>query len=80
MKPATVWDGVGEATGGYTVVTKGGNVLAYYIYNRNYFKEHLPKNTRYETESTSMNVYDLGKVYSENGEDFIESNLRMRFR
>ncbi len=40
MKPATVWDGVDEATGGYIVVTKEGNVLAYHIYNRNYFEEY----------------------------------------
>lgn len=37
MKPATVWNGVDEATGGYIVATKEGNVLAYHIYNRNYF-------------------------------------------
>lgn len=37
MKPATVWDGLDEATGGYIVVTKEGNVLSYHIYNRNYF-------------------------------------------
>jgi len=41
MKPATVWDGLDEATGGYIVVTKEGNVLAYHIYNRNYFEEYL---------------------------------------
>ena len=32
MKPATVWDDVDEATGGYIVVTKESNVLAYHIY------------------------------------------------
>ena len=52
MKPATVWDGLDEATGGYIVVTKEGNVLAYHIYNRNYFEEYLLKNTKYETAST----------------------------
>ena len=52
MKPATVWDGVDEVTGGYIVVTKEGNVLAYHIYNRNYFEEYLLKNTKYETAST----------------------------
>ena len=35
IKPATVWDGLDEDTGGYIVVTKEGNVLAYHIYNRN---------------------------------------------
>ena len=77
MKPATVWDGLDEATGGYIVVTKEGNVLAYHIYNRNYFEEYLLSNTKYETASTSR--YDFGEVYSENGEDFIKLNLQVRF-
>ena len=78
MKPATVWDGLDEATGGYIVVTKEGNVLAYHIYNRNYFEEYLLSNTKYETVSTSR--HDFGEVYSENGEDFIKHNLQVRFR
>lgn len=78
MKPATVWDGLDEATGGYIVVTKEGNVLAYHIYNRNYFEEYLLSNTKYETASISR--HDFGEVYSENGEDFIKLNLQVRFR
>ena len=78
MMPATVWDGIDETTGGYIVVTKEGNVLAYHIYNRNYFEEYLLKNTKYETASTSR--HDFGEVYSENGEDFIKLNLQVRFR
>ena len=78
MKTATVWDGLDEATGGYIVVTKEGNVLAYHIYNRNYFEEYLLSNTKYETASTSR--HDFGEVYSENGEDFIKLNLQVRFR
>ena len=77
MKPATVWDGLDEATGGYIVVTKEGNALAYHIYNRNYFEEYLLSNTKYETASTSR--HDFGEVYSENGEDFIKLNLQVRF-
>ena len=78
MKPATVWDGLDEAAGGYIVVTKEGNVLAYHIYNRNYFEEYLLSNTKYETASTSR--HDFGEVYSENVEDFIKLNLQVRFR
>lgn len=52
MKPATVWDGLDEATGRYIVVTNEGNVFAYHIYNRNYFEEYFLKNTKYETAST----------------------------
>ena len=77
MKHATVWDGLDEATGGYIVVTKEGNVLAYHIYNRNYFEEYLLSNTKYEIASTSR--HDFGEVYSENGEDFIKLNVQVRF-
>ena len=78
MKPATVWDGLDETTGGYIVVTKEDNVLAYHIYNRNYFEEYLLSNTKYEIASTSR--HDFGEVYSENGEDFIKLNLQVRVR
>jgi type II restriction enzyme len=78
MKPATVWDGIDEATGGYIVVTKEGSVLAYHIYNRNYFEEYLLKNTKYETASTSR--HEFGEVYKENGEDYIKLNLQVRFK
>lgn len=78
MQPATVWDGVDEATGGYIVVTKEGNVLAYHIYNRNYFEEYLLRNTKYETASTSR--HGFGEVYSENVTDYIKLNLQVRFR
>ena len=78
MKFATVLDEVDEATGGYIVITKEGNILAYHIYNRNYFEEYLLKNTKYETASTSS--YDFEEVYSENEEDSIKLNLQVRFR
>lgn len=78
MKPATAWDGVDEATGGYIVVTKEGNILAYHIYNRNYFEEYLLKNTKYETASTSR--HDFGEVYSKDGEEFINLNLQVKIR
>lgn len=78
MKPATIWDGIDEANGGYIIVTKQGDVLVYHIYNRNYFEEYLLNNTKYETASTSR--HDFGEVYSEDGEDFIKLNLQIRFR
>ncbi|HON43994.1 MAG TPA: HpaII family restriction endonuclease [Planctomycetota bacterium] len=78
MKPATIWDGIDEASGGYIVVTKEGNVLAYHIYNRNYFEDYLLKNTKYETASTSRHKF--GEVYQENGVDLIKLNLQVRFK
>lgn len=78
MKPATIWDGIDEASGGYIIVTKEGDVLAYHIYNRNYFEEYLLNNTKYETASTSR--HEFGEVYKKNGEDLIKLNLQIRFK
>lgn len=78
MKPATIWNGIDEANGGYIIVTKQGDVLAYHIYNRNYFEKYLLNNTKYETASTSR--HEFGNVYSKGGEDFINLNLQIRFK
>lgn len=77
MRPATRWDGIDEASGGYIIVTKEGDVLAYHIYNRNYFEEYLLSNTKYETASTSRHKF--GELYKENEQDYIKLNLQIRF-
>lgn len=78
MRPATEWDGIDEASGGYIVVTREGEVLAYHIYNRNYFEEYLLRNTKYDTASTSK--HDFAKIYEENGDTLIKLNLQIRFK
>lgn len=78
MRPATEWNGIDEASGGYIIVTREGNVLAYHIYNRNHFENYLLNNTKYETASTSR--HDFGELYEENGETHIKLNLQIRFK
>ena len=77
MTPATAWDGHDEANGGYIVVTSNGNVLAYHIYNRDFFKEYLMNNTKYERASTSRHGY--ASLYKENDKTYIKLNLQIRF-
>lgn len=77
MTPATVWDGRDEANGGYIVVTSDGKVLAYHIYNRDFFKEYLMNNTKYERGSTSRHGY--ASLYKENGKIYLKLNLQIRF-
>lgn len=77
MKPATEWDGMDEANGGYIIVTKEGDVVAYHIYNRNCFEEYLLNNTKYETASTSR--HGFGEAYTEGYKQFIKLNLQIRF-
>lgn len=77
MTPASKWSGKYNATGGYIIVKKDGDVLCYHMYNRNEFQEYLLKNTRFETASTTR--HDFGYIYKENGKTFIKLNLQIRF-
>ena len=78
MKPSALWDGVDEANGGYIIVTSDGDVLAYHLYNRNFFEQYLIDNTRLERASTSRHGY--ASVYKENGSYYIKLNLQIRFK
>ena len=78
MKPAKKWDGLDEANGGYIIVKADGEILAYHIYNRNFFEQYLLDNTILERASTSRHEYM--SLYEEAGEMFIKLNLQVRFR
>lgn len=77
MTPATNWDGIDEANGGYIIVTTDGKVLAYHIYNRAFFETYLLKNTKFERGSTSR--HEFASIYEEAGEMRINLNLQIRF-
>lgn len=77
MKPASPWDGIDESTGGYIIVTREGNVVAYHIHNRNHFEDYLLNNTKYDTASTAR--HNFGTAYEENGHAYIKLNLQVRF-
>lgn len=78
MTPNTEWDGIDEANGGYIIVTASGDVLAYHIYNRNFFEEYLLKQTRYERGSTTR--HGFASLYKENGKTYMKLNLQVRFK
>ena len=67
IKPAKPWDGLDEANGGYIIVKADGEILAYHIYNRNFFEQYLLDNTILERASTSR--HDYMSLYEENGDD-----------
>lgn len=77
MMPATLWNGVYEATGGYIIVKEDGDVLCYHIYNRNEFREYLYNNTRFETPSKSKHGY--GSIEEVDGNQILKLNLQIRF-
>lgn len=78
MLPATKWDGTDQANGGYIIVKNNGDILAYYIYNRNAFEDYLLNSTYLEAASTSRNNY--ANIYKKDEEYFINMNLQIRFK
>lgn len=78
MKPAKVWDGLDEANGGYIIVKADGEILAYHIYNRNFFEQYLLDNTIIERASTSR--HDYMSLYEKDEEMFLKMNLQVRFK
>lgn len=78
MMPATVWNGVHDATGGYLIVKKDGEIVCYHIYNRNQFEDYLFHNTKMETASSTR--HNFGSLYIENGEILFKLNLQIRFK
>lgn len=77
LMPARPWSGVEEANGGYIIVTTDGDLLAYHIYNRDYFETYLLNNTIFERASTRRHNYC--SVYKENGHMYFKLNLQIRF-
>ena len=77
MMPSRRWSGKDDATGGYVIVTKDGNVLAYHIYNRDCFEEYLLNNTKFERGSTTRHGY--ASIYELDGTKYINLNLQIRF-
>lgn len=77
MMPSKVWSGKYDATGGYLIVKKNGDVLCYHIYNRNEFENYLLNNTKLDTASSSR--HGFGEVYKENGNFYFNLNLQIRF-
>lgn len=78
MMPGKIWDGHDEANGGYIIVTNEGDVLAYHIYNRDFFETYLLNSTRFERGSTGR--HDFASIYKENGRMYINLNLQIRFK
>ena len=78
MMPGSKWNGRDQANGGYIIVSHSGDVLAYHIYNRDFFEEYLFRNTKFESPGSGRHRY--GDLYEQDGKIFMKLNLQIRFR
>lgn len=72
------WLSLDNASGGYIIIKKDGDVLCYHLYNRNFFEEYLLKNTQFDRPSATR--HDYGYVYKENDSYYIDLNVQIRFK
>jgi len=77
MVPATPWQGLDEAKGGYIIAKDNGEVLCYHIYDRNRLKDYLYNYTAFE--SPSSNRTGAGLIHEENGKQIFKLTLQIRF-
>lgn len=78
MTPGSEWDGLDNASGGYIIIKKDGDVVCYHLYNRNFFEEYLLRNTQFDRPSATR--HDYGYVYKDAGNYFIDFNVQIRFK
>lgn len=76
MRAGEVWKKNYQATGGYLIVKKNGELICYHFYFTKNFEDYLFKNTKLETPDDRIG---FGKIYEENGKQKIKLNLQIRF-
>lgn len=78
MTPGKKWDGLDNASGGYIIIKRDGDIVCYHLYNRNFFEEYLIRNTQFDRPSASK--HDFGYVYKIGDEYFMDLNVQVRFK
>lgn len=78
MVPATDWDGIIKADGGYVIVKDDGQVVCYHVYNISELSEYLFNSTKLETPSSGRHPF---AVFFKNGDKVnYDYPLQIRFR
>jgi type II restriction enzyme len=77
MTPSKQWVGKTDVDGGIIVVKSSGDLVGYFIFSLDKFKEYLWQNTYFETPSTSR--HNFGYVYEDDGKYYFDLNLQVRF-
>ena len=77
MRAAEIWKREYQATGGYLIVRKDGELLCYHFYFTKTFEDYLYYKTKLDTGFEERNKF--GKIYNENESQKIKLNLQIRF-
>ena len=84
MKAGKVWTGTFNASGGYIIVKKDGNLVCYHIYNWNDFQDYLMEKTKIDHPDSKPSRCDFGRILDadEVGEingSYMKLNFQVRF-
>lgn len=77
MTPGKLWNKSYQATGGYLVVKKNGDVICYHFYFHNVFSEYLYNATKLDTPSRSK--HGFGTIFTEKSNFMMRLNFQVRF-
>lgn len=78
MMPGELWNGEYNVTGGIILVESDGKILVLdAIYYKEYLVKYLIKNTKLESPSSKR--YKMFDIYSNNGKEYFNLNLQIRF-
>lgn len=79
MMPATVWTGVAETTGGVIFVKGNGELITFYLFNRNDLENYLFENIKFDTPSSSRTSICEVSFDHANGYYFFDLTLQLRY-
>lgn len=77
MTSASTWQGAIDATGGFIVVRRDGELICYHIYNWNELQDYLLENTYFDQPSTGKHKY--GKIDPGNPDELL-LNFQIKFK
>jgi hypothetical protein len=80
MKPGSAWDGVFQAKGGYIIVLNSGELVSYYISDKEDFEQLLLNNARQDSPSTNPKKSNYAYLYlDERNEVCFDLQISLRF-
>jgi len=80
MEPATAWDDIDDATGGYIIAKPDGKLVAFFLYDRKLFDTYLYTSTFFERGSTGKHHFMQVYKCKHTNKVLLKLNLQIRFK